>query len=128
MKPLIVRHTSDGVKYEWVNQHVKRVGVNLGNKQEKFMRMVPVLILFIHFLGYQIRGEDLKRASTCNHGHRRSLHRCKLAIDLTLTKNGVLVIDGTGHDKAHDLWDLMGGSERIDGDLNHYSLAHDGMR
>jgi hypothetical protein len=102
--------------------------MKLGEKQELFMRMIPLLIQYAHFLGYEVRGGDLYRHITCSHGHPESAHRSKLAIDLNLFKDGEYIVDGTGHRELHDLWDLLGGAERIREDLNHYSLEHEGVR
>ena len=42
-------------------------------------------------------------------------------------KNDQWLKDGTGHNELHDFWDSIGGSPRIEKDLNHYSLSHYGM-
>lgn len=102
--------------------------MTLREKQSEFMRMVARLINHGNRLGYEFTGGDLYRDSRCLYGHKNSLHRVRLAIDLNLFKDGVFLADGTGHDQLHDFWDSIGGAPRIPHDLNHYSLEHEGMR
>ena len=101
--------------------------MTLGDQQEQFMRMLPLLIMYAHYLGYEVRGGHLRRCDTCPVGRKNSVHRHSLAIDLNLfTAGGNFLTDGTGHDKLHDFWDMLGGAPRITEDLNHYSLAWKG--
>lgn len=111
--------------------------MTLGSKQEAFFRKMMLLMMHIHALGYCGRGEQWLRCKDCPIGHKRSLHKSKLAFDITLSMSparGVKpkVLTGSAaeraHAKVHDYWDTIGGAERITGDLNHYSLAHNGMR
>ena len=113
--------------------------MSLGTKQEHFMRLLPRLIDHVHLLGYEIRGGDLFRDPRVHghtgekkgYGHKDSCHKLKLAIDLYLTQDGVFLQGAAAteaHNLVHDWWDDMGGAKRIPGDLNHYSLEHNGMR
>lgn len=111
----------------------------LGKLQEKFSRMYPLLILYAQYHGYEIRTGDAFRDPRLHgefgekkaYGHAFSCHKQKLAIDLNLTKDGVY-LEGAeaqeAHTRLHDFWDLLGGSERIKHDMNHYSLAYGGYR
>jgi len=101
--------------------------------------MVPRLIDYVHYLGYEIRLGDLFRDPRSHgaldvqgvYGHPRSCHKLKMAIDLNLTANGVY-LEGQAaeiaHNKIHDWWDTVGGAKRIIGDLNHYSVQYQDMR
>jgi hypothetical protein len=113
--------------------------MSLGKKQEKFARLLPALLNHIHLMGYEARLGDLFRDSRVHgdvgvkmgYGHKNSCHKLKLAIDINLTKDGVYLEGAAAqiaHNQIHDYWDMVGGSERIAHDLNHYSLEHQGMR
>ena len=107
--------------------------MSLGDKRRKFTVMIAKLILYADSLGYGIalaRGYASKEANAADGGHTRSLHLDGLAQDMNLYDNvtGAYIRDGAGHDILHDYWDAMGGAARIDNDMNHYSLAHGGMR
>jgi hypothetical protein len=101
--------------------------MTLRQKQSLFVQMVATLIKRAHALGYDL---TFACARCAKEGHHRpnSLHYIGLAIDLNIFKNGVYLTDGTGHDVLHDVWDSLGGAARIPGDLNHYSLEHNGRR
>jgi len=57
--------------------------MTLGQKQEAFSRKIMLLMMHIHALGYAMRGEHWKRCQPCQVGHPRSLHKSKLAFDIT---------------------------------------------
>jgi hypothetical protein len=113
--------------------------MRLGEKQELFSRMIPLLYLYAQFHGYQIRTGDVFRdprlhgeiGEKVGYGHKDSCHKLKLAIDANVTKDGVY-LEGQAakeaHNFLHDFWDMLGGSKRIPHDLNHYSRAYRGMR
>ena len=98
------------------------------DKQNKFSRMVALLILHAQELGYQVTLGDAYRPPDANYGHPKSNHKKRLAIDLNLFLDGKYITDGQGHDELHDYWDTIGGSERIERDMNHYSVLHKGIR
>jgi len=102
--------------------------MTLGDKRRRFTQMQALLIQYAHFLGYECAMDFVKRCKDCPVGHERSLHKSALAMDLHLYLDGHYITDGVGHDVLHDFWDLLGGARRIDADMNHYSLAHNGMR
>ena len=102
--------------------------MTLGQKQRQFTHMVALLILHAEQLGYELTFGDAYRDPRATYGHPKSLHRKRLAIDLNLFKDGKYLTDGTDHSGLHDYWDMIGGAERIADDMNHYSLAHGGMR
>ena len=102
--------------------------MTLRQKQSKFARMVAHLIAYAYDIGYEITFGDAYRDVRFNYGHKKSLHRKRLAIDLNLFKDGKYITNNEGHKCLHDYWDRIGGSERISGDMNHYSLEHEGMR
>jgi hypothetical protein len=90
--------------------------------------MAALLIQYAHYLGYECAIDYVKRCEDCEVGHVRSLHKSALAMDLNLYLDGEYVTAGAPHGDLHEMWDLLGGAKRIDNDMNHYSVAHDGMR
>jgi hypothetical protein len=120
--------------------------MQLGKKQELFMRLLPRLIDKAHALGFEIRGGDLFRDprafgrlgevmrnyfGTLIYGHRYSCHKLKLAIDLNLTLAGVLIISTEGHRELGEWWEKQHELCSWGGDFNdgnHYSLTHNGSR
>ena len=105
--------------------------MKLGEKQEKFSRMIVLLMMHIHASGYGIRGGHWYRCSNCYVGSKNSNHKLKLAFDINLAKDGIYLDNEEAeeaHSGFHDFWDSIGGSKRIEGDLNHYSLEHHGHR
>ncbi len=107
--------------------------MTLGDKRRKFTLMIAHLILYAESLGYGVslgRGYASAAANEADGGHEESLHLDGLAQDLNLydVGTGEYIRDSRGHDLLHDYWDRMGGAARINKDMNHYSLAHRGMR
>lgn len=102
--------------------------MGLVDKQWKFVKMVSKLITYADSLGYKLTFGDAYRDKNNPTGHPKSLHRKRLAVDFNLFIDGKYDTDGSGHKILHDYWDELGGSERIEKDLNHYSLEHGGMR
>ena len=128
------------------------VFMELGQKQEIFMRLLPRLIDKAHQLGFEIRGGDLFRdprvhgqhgvsilnyvkkifgytGNRFGYGYRKSCHKLKLAIDLNLMKDRKLVTTTEGHRELGEWWenahpDCRWGGRFNDG--NHYSMEHDG--
>lgn len=111
--------------------------LTLGEKQELFMRLLPRLIDRAHALGFDVRGGDLFRDARVHgafgvkrgYGKARSCHKLKLAVDLNLFRDGVLLSLTEDHQALGEWWEkqheLCRWGGRF-GDGNHYSLTHDG--
>lgn len=93
--------------------------------------LAQLTIYAYEVLGVGLTQGDGYRDSRCGYGHIKSLHRDRLAHDYNVVVNGVVLLEGElclhAHNKLHDFWDSLGGSPRIEADLNHYSLSHYGM-
>ena len=60
----------------------------------------------------------------------RSTHHFRLGIDLNIFVDGEYITDGN-HEAfvtLHDYWDLLEGAERIESDMNHFSMGWKGYR
>jgi hypothetical protein len=103
-------------------------------KQAAFTQDLAVLVLVAGKLGYFLTYGDAYRDARCKHGHKRSLHKSRLAVDFNLfieNKNGKLIWQKStkAHKVIGELWEKMGntwGGRFKDG--NHYSKAHGGMK
>jgi hypothetical protein len=103
--------------------------MTLGSKRRKFSTMLAQLILYANDEGYGVAVDFVKRCEDCPVGHPRSAHKSGLAADINLyDKEGTYLTDPIHHEFLHDYWDSMEGAERIDNDMNHYSLEHQGVR
>jgi hypothetical protein len=112
--------------------------MTLGQKQELFMELLPMLINRIHDSGYQVRGGELERgraqaAANQIHGTgiMNSLHIIRLAIDLHLFKNGKYLTMSDDHRPFGNYWKTLHPLCRWGGDFtrpdgNHYSISHEG--
>lgn len=109
--------------------------MNLGEKQELFMRLLPRLIDKAHSLGFEIRGGDLFRDKRAHgefgekkgYSHKNSCHKLKLAIDLNLFKDGNFITTTKDHKELGEWWEKQNEYCRWGGrfnDGNHYSLTH----
>ena len=109
--------------------------MNLGKKQELFSRLLPMLIMRAHYLGFEVRMGDLFRdprvfgnhGTKWGYGHPRSNHKLKLAVDLNLMRSGRLVTSTKGHRELGEWWEQQNEHCRWGGrfkDGNHYSLEH----
>ena len=111
--------------------------MSLGQKQELFMRLLPLLLIKALQLGYDMRGGDLFRdprvhgaaGESLGYGHRNSCHKLKLAIDLNLFLGGIFLQETEDHRELGEWWEQQhelcrwgGRFKRPDG--NHYSLEH----
>jgi len=94
--------------------------MTLREKQSKFVRMVALLLMFAHNLGYEVTFGDAWAKS----GHKkRSLHYIRLAIDLNLFRNGKYLTKTEDHRPLGEFWEMMGGLwGGRHGDGNHYAL------
>ena len=112
----------------------------LGQKQERFSRIHPLLISKALEIWPHVRLGDLFRDPRVHgemgvkmgYGQANSCHKLKLAQDINFivtNAEGKEEIGGEAfHKVLHDWWDTQGGSKRIDNDMNHYSLEHNGYR
>lgn len=103
--------------------------LSLGEKQRVFPRMVANLINFAYDQGFELSFGDAYRSPLVTYGHKDSLHRSRLAIDLNLFRNGTYLTKTEHHQVLGVFWESMGGTwgGRF-GDGNHYSIAHGGMK
>lgn len=112
----------------------------LGDKQKKFMRLLPRLIDYIHEQGYECAGGDLERnprvfgpvGTAKGYGHRNSNHKRRLAIDIHLYKDGEYLDMSEDHRPIGEFWKSLDPDCRWGGDFpapdgNHYSLAYRGQ-
>jgi len=105
------------------------VAETLREKQSRFALMVSHLILWAYANDYELTFGDAYRAKTCSHGHHKSLHRQRLAIDLNLFRDGKWLTNTEDHQPLGEFWESIGGTwgGRF-GDGNHYSLEHEGIK
>ena len=62
--------------------------MTLRQKQSKFAHMISLLILQAEQLGYEVTFGDAYRHPNVPYGHKRSLHKIRLALDLNLFRDG----------------------------------------
>ena len=98
-------------------------------KQFRFSKMVGQLIDFAYANGYQITLGDAYRDERCPYGHKKSLHKLRLAIDINLfDEKGNLLKNYSDHRQLGIFWEKIGGTWGGPfNDCNHYSLSHNGM-
>ena len=103
--------------------------MTLRQKQSRFAHMVALLILHAEQLGYEVTLGEAFRIPTLSHGHPKSLHKKRLAIDINLFRNGRYLTSTKAHTPLGEYWESIGGTwgGRFN-DGNHYSLAHGGMK
>lgn len=104
--------------------------MTLRQKQSKFVLMVAELITFAYDNGYELTFGDAYRSPDVKYGHKKSLHRKRLAIDLNLFRNGKYLTKTKDYILLGEYWEtILGGSwgGRFK-DGNHFSLAHGGMK
>lgn len=97
--------------------------MTLRQKQSKFAKMVPLLILFAYEKGYEVTFGD----AWAHDGHKDgSFHYKRLAIDLNLFRDGRYLRSTKAHEPLGLFWESLdpdcswGG--RFD-DGNHYSYG-----
>ena len=97
--------------------------------QQRFTLMTAQLIFKAHLLGYGLTYGDAYRDDRVAYGHKKSLHRMRLAVDFNLWKDGEYLSDSEAHYALGQYWESLGGSWGGRwGDGNHYSLSYGGMR
>ena len=104
--------------------------MKLGDKQRKFTRAIGLLIIYSYEMGYELTFGDCYRSAEVKYGHYNSTHRSRLAVDFNLFIDGEYITDSdhVAFSDLHDVWDRIGGSERIGNDMNHFSFEHNGVR
>lgn len=113
----------------------------LSDKQKTFMRLLPRLIDYAHYLGFEVSIGDGYRDPRVfgqvgikhGYGHANSCHKMRLAIDLNLFDKGEYVTTSEGHKILGEYWKSLDPLCRWGGnfstpDGNHYSIEHDGCR
>jgi len=102
--------------------------MKLSEKRVDFTLAQALLVMWANEQGWQIAGDHWKRCEDCPVGLKNSCHKIALAIDFIVYLKGIPLTDLSVFNKLHDKWDSLGGSERIEGDLGHFSFEHNGMR
>lgn len=114
------------------------IGPDLHQRQTAFARAVAELIAKAFELGYEVTlGEAYRTAEqaawNAEHGTgvKNSLHTQRLAIDLNIFKQRVLLKDGALFSDLGSWWESIGGTwgqrfTKIDG--NHFSFAWRGVK
>lgn len=104
--------------------------MKLLEKQFKFTRAIGHLIKFAFNNGYFLTFGDAFRDSRCPYGHKKSLHRMRLAVDFNLFIDGEYITSSkhTAWVVLHAEWDRLGGAKMIKKDANHFSFGHGGVR
>lgn len=109
--------------------------MTLGQKQRLFTQAVARLILFAESLGYEMSMGHAERCKGCPIGHKRSLHKSRLAIDLNLFKNGRYLKKTSDHQELGEYWERLGKELDVPltwggrfGDGNHYSFSSGGRK
>jgi hypothetical protein len=108
---------------------------SLRKKQSQFVYMVHMLIGWCYRHGYELTFAEAYRPPELaelyakqGRGIKNSLHTERLAIDFNLFYNGVYQTSPVSYAPLHDYWDTIGGAKRIEKDMNHFSLLHNGLR
>jgi len=112
--------------------------MKLGQSQELFMELLPLLLIRATQQGYKMRCGDLFRdprahgdqGETGPYGRRTSAHKNKLAVDINLFKNGEYLSKTADHYELGKYWKNLHPLCRWGGDFddgNHYSIEHNGI-
>ena len=109
--------------------------MKLGQKQNLFTWLEPLLIDKAHELGFEVRRLDTFRdprahgdyGELVGYSKAYSMHKLKIACDLALILNYVYLQDDESYRELGEWWESLhylckwGG----EGDGNHFSLTHD---
>lgn len=106
--------------------------MRLREKQSLFARLLARLLLRMEMdEGVEYTLGEVERRETATHGHTRSLHKKRLAVDVHLFIGGEYQSSTEAHKPYGEWWEAQHELCRWGGrfnDGNHYSLAHEGMR
>lgn len=102
--------------------------MKLSTKRTLFSSALAKLIIYGNTIGYGVAVDYVKRCEGCKVGKKNSCHKVALAADLNIYIEGEYITSSGPHVLLHNYWDTLGGAERINGDMNHYSFEHQGMR
>ena len=99
--------------------------MTLGQKQRKFARLLPILIIYAYTQGYEISFGD----AWAKTGHRKgSFHYKRLAIDLNLFDDNKYLRSTEAHRDLGEFWKSLDPECTWGGDFrkkdgNHYSFG-----
>lgn len=118
----------------------------LRQKQSRFSRSVPLLLQYMHALGFETTLGEVWRTqaqaeanAASGVGISNSLHTQRLAIDINLFKDGKYLTSGVEHAPFGAFWKSLGKDYAWGGDFkdsrgrpkpdaNHYSISHKGRK
>ena len=98
--------------------------MKLSEKQQRFAKMVALLIQYIDLMGYAVTFGDAHAYPEDKRHCPTSFHYQRLAVDLNLFKDGKYLSQTEDHAQFGAFWKLIGGSwggDFLDG--NHYSYG-----
>lgn len=103
--------------------------MSVGDKRRRMSKMLSLLEGYANLLGYEIAYDYSRRCEDCVIGHKTSLHKLGLAMDINLYKDGKYLETTDDHTPLGEFWEYIGGTwgGRFN-DGNHYSIEHGGMK
>lgn len=110
-------------------------GLDLLKKQQIFATLAAGLIMQANKLGFDVTLGDAYRdprvhgawGVTVGYSKARSVHKCRLAIDLALFRGGEYLRESADYQPLGQWWEAQGGTWGGRwGDGNHFSIAHQG--
>lgn len=113
--------------------------MTLGQKQRLLTSLLPRLLDFAHYNGYETTLGDAFRDPRVfgavgedkgTYSHDSSNHKRRLAIDLNLFKDGKYLTETKDHEPLGLFWESLHPLCRWGGrfnDGNHYSIEHEGV-
>ena len=113
--------------------------MTLGEKQRLMTQLLPWLLWFAQYKGYEVTLGDAYRdpqvfgkiGKKKGYGKKYSNHKSRLAIDLNLFKDGEYLTEIEDHRILGEYWEKLHpltcwGGRFADG--NHYSIEHEGRK
>ena len=106
---------------------------SLASKRVDFTTKFILLLAHARYLGYEPAIGEVKRHEVDEDiGHPNSVHFNGLAGHVIIYDRNFNWLSGEearpAYEALHDYWDYLGGAPRINGDLNHFSVEHNGVR